>query len=484
MGGLVDEAKVLAESKDNEVLFVYCGGTNESCIVINPNQSKPLCRFCTKCTKQVLNQYGIDSEPLTNYITNKNSQSFKYNSLQELKSIEYRGIKIGLSIASNYISTTRNMNPLMDEFAIRYFDKHLAQCVVFVDALYKLFDSFQPDVVYSFNGRFEEVRPIFDLCQLRNIHCVLTEVIKKDGNWYKVHFKDRLPHNIKYNVKRRNYCWENYQFSDDEKYALGNSFFQKRRNGEDSGDKRIYVANQVEGNYDKFDETKINIAIFNSSEDEFAAVGGDWESLKIFSSQYEGIVYLLEHADPSIHFYLRIHPNLKDIKYKYHTDLYDLEKKYNNITVISANSNASTYTIMERCDKIVCFGSTMGVESPYWGVPSILLGPSIYYYDGVSYNPNTKEEAIDLLTKKLKPLKNDNMIKLGAYIMNKDPLIYQTKYINCDSQERRFLGKKYLTNNFLKFKGNIKRTGLYIAIRRYVYGLRLFWNAHIPFKEA
>lgn len=485
MGGLVDEAMTLAESEFNEVLFVYCGGVNETCIVINPNHSKPLCHFCTKCTRKVLKQYGIKSKSLSDFADDlENNIRFEYDSLQDIKSIEYRGIKIGLSIASNYISTTRNMNPLMDGCARRYFDRHLSQNVHFVDAIYHLFDSFQPDVVYSFNGRFEEVRPIFDICKLKSIHCVLSEVIKKDGNWYKVRFEDKLPHDIKYNVERRNYCWDNYNLSDDEKNELGNSFYHKRRHGEESGDKLIYVANQIEGNYNDFDSTKINIAIFNSSEDEFAAVGGDWESLKLFSSQYEGIVYLLKHADPSIHFYLRVHPNLKNIKYRYHTDLYDLRKEFSNITIIPANSNVSTYTIMEHCDKIVCFGSTMGIEGTYWGVPSILLGPSIYYYDGVAYTPKSKEEAISLLNKKLAPLRNENLIRFGAYILNREPLICHTKYINCDSHDRKLFGIKYTENNFLSFRGNVSRTALYIALRRFIFGIRIFGNAHVPLKEA
>lgn len=465
-GGLVDEAVELAKDSDNEVLFAYCGGINKTCRVINDKASSSMCRFCKKCTCKVLQQYGIKSISL-NEFAESNDVHFDYKNAKELRDIKYRDVNIGMSIMSGYISSTRNQLPLIDDEARRYFDFHLCQNVMFVDALYNLIKEFAPETIYSFNGRFEEVRPLFDISHKLGIICYMTEVIKKNGVWFKVRFKDNLPHDIKYNLQRRHFCWDNYAMTEEEKLDLGNSFYKKRRNGEDSGDVKIYVANQKEGNYNGFKKDKINIAIFNSSEDEFAAVGGDWEALKIFPNQYEGIVYLVENAPENVHFILRIHPNLKDIPYKFHKDLYNLPKRYNNITVIPADSEASTYTIMENCDTIICFGSTMGVESSYWGKPAILLGPSMYYYDDVVYVPKSKEEALQLLSQKLEPKGNIELLKFGAYILNKDPLIVETNQINCDLNKRRFLGKSYLTTPYINYLFGEKLTGLYIAINRY-----------------
>ena len=369
---------------------------------------------------------------------------------------------------SGYISSTRNQSPLIDTTGKFYFDKHLEQNVEFVDALYRLFDDFKPDIVYSFNGRFEEVRPLFDISKKMGITCYMTEVIKKEGIWYKVSFKDHLPHDIKYNLERRQFCWDNYKMSESQKEDLGHSFYKRRRNGEESGDVKIYIANQKEGNVSCFKKGKVNVAIFNSSEDEFAAVGGDWDTLKLFPNQLEGIEYLLKNADSSIHFILRVHPNLKDIPYKYHHELYDLDKKYDNITVIPGWSNASTYTIMENCDKIICFGSTMGVESSYWGKPAILLGPSMYYYDDVVYVPKTKEEAVTLLTQKLEPKSNIELLKFGAYILNQEPLIKENFVIICDLNKRSLFGKSYFSTPFMDFLINERITGALVAVNRFI----------------
>lgn len=478
-GGLVDEAMELAKKKENEVLFAYCGGINKMCITINTGGCPSVCEFCGKCTSRILKQYGIKSVSLKNYET-ENSINFNYKNAEELRTITYRGVNVGMSIISSYITMTRNQSPVMNSDSRPYFDAHLAQCVKTVDALYKLIDEYKPDKIYSFNGRFEEVRAAYDISQELHLPCTMTEVVKKNGQWYKVSFHDHLPHDIKYNLERREYCWKNYKMTEEEKYALGNSFYTKRRGGEDTGDLRIYVEGQVEGNIDCLKEGKRNIAIFNSSEDEFAAVGGEWDTLKLFKNQYEGILYLLDHADPSIHFILRIHPNLDGIPYKYHTDLYNLPKRYNNVTVISANSKASTYTIMEKCDKIIAFWSTMGVESAYWGKPVVLLGPAMYCYDDVTYFPRTKDEAIELLTEDLKPKKNDNIIKYGAYLLNKDPLVIPTK-INCDVNTHHFFGNKYSSSPYINFFGGELLTGLYIAINRRIRGRKQLFT--IPKEE-
>lgn len=465
-GGLLDEAIELSNDPNNEVLFAYCGNINDMCIYINSQGSKSTCKLCKRCTKRILDRYKIKNVSLSEYRIN-NSVHFDYHNANDLRDIKYRNVNIGLSIMSDYISATRNQKPLIDESAKIYFDAHLKQNVAFVDALYNLIGQYNPDVIYSFNGRFEEVRPVFDICATLKIKCILTEVIKKNGIWFKVSFKDNLPHDIKYNIKRRNYCWDNYNMSEYEKIQLGNSFYKKRRNGEESGDVKIYVANQKEGNISCFKPGKRNIAIFNSSEDEFAAVGGDWDKLKLFDNQFEGIKYILENADDTFHFILRVHPNLMNIPYKFHKDLYKLPEKYSNITVIPADSNASTYTIMENCEKIICFGSTMGIESSYWGKVAILLGPSLYYYDDVVYVPKSKDEIMPLLIEKLEPKNDINIIKFGAYILNKDPLIIPNHYINCNVNKHSLFGRVYSTSPYINYILNERITGLYIAIKRY-----------------
>ncbi len=482
-GGLLDEAITLAKDEGNRVVFAYCDGVNESCL-FNRFNSKQLCKFCSCCTNKVIKQYDLETIS-SKCFSNGQNHSFTYKNALELRGIVYEKVNIGLGVISNYITQTRSLDPLIDEEARRYFDSHLEQCAKMTDAFYKMVETINPDVVYTYNPRFEEYRVVFDVCKALGIICQVTEAVKYKGEWRKVIYDNNLPHDIDMRKRRREYCWNHYEMPEEDKIALGHGFYKKRRGGEESGDKKIYVANQIEGYIPDFDNSKRNIAIMNSSEDEFAAVGGEWDKLKLFPTQYDGIVYLLEHAKQNFHFYLRVHPNLSDIKYKFHTDLYELEKKYNNITVIPATSDMSTYTIMEKCEKIITFGSTMGAESAYWGKVSILLGPSYYYYDGFTYNPKSKEELMEMLEKDLQPLYNDELIKFGAYTINNTPLHLPMRNLDCEPIHKRFLGIKYHNSSFIKFFINDSITGLYIAVGRYLLGSGLFNRIRrIPTKEA
>lgn len=486
-GELLDEAVKLSKDPSNNVFFATCDGVNKMCMS-NKMGSKPICDICKFSTKKTIDDHKINFISLKEYSQINNTFSFSYSNSDELREIKYREVSIGLSILSSYMSLTRNMSPKIDKESKVFFDQHLIQNINFIDALYNLIEDIKPDKVYSYNGRYEEVRPIYDICKYLRINFTFLEVVKRNGKWYKTGFENSLPHDINENIKKREYCWNNYKLSEEQKISLGKSFFDKRRNGEFSGDRKIYVANQKEGYIPEFKPNKINIAIMNSSEDEFAAIGEEWDNLKLFKTQLEGIVYLLDNAEDSIHFYLRIHPNLKNVHYKYHLKLEELEYKYNNITIIPASSEMSTYTLMEKVDKVISFGSTMGLESVYWGKPSILVGPSLYYFDDVSFVPSSKIDLIKLLSQNLKANReNIKILKMGAYILNQDPLIIdlerQFKYVDFNVERHRILGKELSVAPFINFIVNKTITGFILAFLRGVFDNKYFRKYKLPTVE-
>ena len=482
LGVLLDEAIEYAKKQENEVLFACCGGTCELCH-FNRNGSKPLCKFCSYTMRKVLNYYRIKSVSLANFVGNKDVVTPEYNTAKELRALQYRKVNIGLGVMSSYISLWRNMNPKLTGESRRFFDAHLKQNMQLVNALYGIIEGFRPDIVYSFNGRYEEVRPVYDICRCLSIKFYLGEAFLDGGKtWRKVFFEDHLPHDIKYWCKRRDYSWEHYNLTEEEKVKLGKSFYENRRNGIYAGDK-IYTKNMVKGKIPDLDETKINIGIINSSEDEYAAVGEDWDRLKFFPTQYDGIIYMLEHAAPNVHYYLRIHPNLAKIPYRFHTDLLKLGEKYDSITVIPGDSEISTYDLMDHMNKIVGFGSTMGIESVYWGKPVINLGPALYSYDDICYEPKDLADLDRLLIADLKPKYNETVLKYGVYSMNQDPVIINTYNIDFQLRWHNFLGMKYYSTPYISFAVNSSFTGFWIALGRFLLGQKIFCQYEIPKEE-
>ncbi len=482
LGVLLDEAIELTKNPDNDVLFAYCGGTCEMCH-FNRRGSKALCGFCSYTTRKVIEDHKVKNVKLAEYISNTNYIAPEYENSSVLRALKYRNVSIGLAVMSSYISLWRNMNPKLTTESRRFFDAHLKQSMRLTDGLYNLIDYFKPDVVYSFNGRYEEVRPIYDICKCLKIKFFLGEAFSEGGKvWKKVMFEDHLPHDIKYWCKRRDYSWEHYNLTEEEKAELGKSFYENRRNGIYAGDK-IYTTKMVKGKIPNLDESKINIGIINSSEDEYAAVGEDWDRLKFFPTQYDGIIYMLEHAPSNVYFYLRIHPNLTKIPYKFHTDLLKLGDKYNNITVIPGDSEISTYDLMDHMNKIVCFGSTMGIESVYWGKPVINLGPALYSYDDICYEPKDLADFERLLIEDLPPKCNDSVIKYGAFSMDQSPVFLPDKNIDYQTTRKKLFGINYSKNSYISFLFNANVTSLFIAVGRFIFGSRFFNKYEIPLEE-
>ncbi|MCB5658873.1 hypothetical protein LIQ27_22535, partial [Bacteroides fragilis] len=97
----------------------------------------------------------------------------------------------------------------------------------------------------------------------------------REEKFIKLYFENALPHNLIINTNYAFECWNNSKDCDRIKKEKAKSFFEKRRNGIIAGDK-VYIENQIKGKLPiDWDDTKRNIAIFNSSEDEFIAVDRD-----------------------------------------------------------------------------------------------------------------------------------------------------------------------------------------------------------------
>jgi hypothetical protein len=179
-------------------------------------------------------------------------------------------------------------------------------------------------------------------------------------------------------------------------------YYTYKRSGGVINDSKAYVLGQQAGLLPvDWDASKHNIAIFNSSEDEFAALGGEYDKT-LYRNQTEAITRLCEslHDDPDVVLWLRIHPNLKDIGWSFATRLRDLQPKHANVRVIAGDSPVSSYSLLDACAITLSFGSTMGVEAAYWGKPSILVGRSVYERLGSVYTPKTHEEVVALVRRR------------------------------------------------------------------------------------
>lgn len=415
----------------NEVYIIGCESSINFC-EMNLSGSNFICKSCTHCLKHAIKyingvfkyyplKYFHDNDTFSS--VNDNTLS-DINSMEEFKTLIYDGYEIGYAVASTYISDTRNHNPRFSVKFKKFISNLYKDSIYIYEASKNAINVIKPDRIIIFNGRLHVSRPIVYLAESNNIHIDILEVIGGRGNKSieKVKYENFLPHSIKNNTNLIVNYWEQGEFDKEEK---GKAFFENRKKGIVAGDK-VYTKDQQIGLLpDNFDKSKKNIAIFNSSEDEMAAIGKEWEWSFFGGNQLAAIDKILSLMTPykDYFFYIRVHPNLKSIDYKYHTDYYLIENKYNNVKVIPADSEISSYAIIDSCDKVVTFGSSVGIEATYWEKPSILIGKSTYMYLDVTYNPKDESSLLELLLNdNLKPKSKFNTLKYGYFIYGRKGL--------------------------------------------------------------
>lgn len=478
MGVLLDEATLMVRN-GHEVHFATCDAAIDICFG-NCRGNKAQCRLCKWSTHHALSclPSQVHRVSLCNYKSeiDHSKDLFTYSSIRDIKDIEYKGVKIGYSVLSAYITATRNNDPIFDGTFKKYMDKLLRTSFTLTDSIEKLYSEIQPDRVCIFNGRFYELRPAYEIAVNRGIDLCCYEVtIGEKDEFYKVHFDNVIPHSISENLRKIDKQWNDPAIPSEMKEQIGKSFFENRRGGKPAGD-TIYTKHQEVGILPVgWDSTKRNFTIFNSSEDEFMAIGDEYDRLMMFSSQIEGIKKVLSLCalDDSIHVYLRVHPNLTGIQYSYHTDLYKLEQEFSNVTVVPCDSNVSSYTLMDYSEKVIVFGSTMGIESVYWNKPVILLGASLYHSVDICYTTKDIGELQKLLLADLVVKDNSWTIKYGFFVMYHNE---RDKYdsVNFNYTYWNIGNRKIPMPNFQKIFGSQKLYTLAQALMHKLY--KLAWT--------
>src|SRR5208283_4380371 len=392
----------------DEVHFFVCHGSLQSC-VMNSTHAWQICVMCksklraglsagilARAKKHVLNlEYYADSIAIPEFST-----------VDELKSYSIDGINHGVEAASSLISFLRDPRPDMRVHRAQV-KRTLFTSVALFRATLDLIDQIKPDLAYVVNGRFASQMPVVRALRLKGVKFSTSEIGHRWQNYTLV--EGTIFHDLENKKRQIENYWED-RVPRAEKERIAQEFFWARRfgSGQEYAEAR-YKRNQRKGILPAgFDVTKRNIAIFNSSEDEFAAVEG-YEN-PVYKDQIDGLRQLICSPDISrdIRFYLRVHPNLGKVNNFQTRAIRELRS--DNLVVVGANENVDSYALMEHAEKVVTFGSTMGIESAYAGKPSIMIGREAWEDLGACYTPKTHAEAVALINDPQLPARS----KLGA----------------------------------------------------------------------
>ena len=362
-----------------------------------------------KINKISLPSINKDDLKIVNEYLNKNIKD-----IDALKKETFEDFDIGYGVASLIITQTLNPNPDLVKYKDQ-INKSLWSASKTYLAVKKILSSKKYQKVFIHNGREAISRAVIRACESLSIEFITYEA-GYDSYTYHL-YKNAMPQDAASRSKQIKEHWSSEK-NFIKKKSIAEDYFIKQRYGKKAiSEKYNYVKLQNENKIpDNWDSEKVNIAIYNTSENEFAAIDDSY-NLKFYKNQYDGIkniIQSMESKKDTHHIYLRIHPNYANNNDPSLDDLLNLNAE--NLTIIGPRSNVSSYKLMEKADKIVTFFSTIGCEAVYWGKPTILLGNTFFKTLKGFYLPESHVDCIQLLMKPLKSLDNEGSIMWGYYV--------------------------------------------------------------------
>jgi hypothetical protein len=410
------QLELMKREKDagHELYVVHCAGALSSC---HANLKHHPVK-CARCIERSQYFFEFMEIPKNRIFTIENSQESKefnvpfFNTTEELLQYKYKGFEIGRGVASTLISRSRELEIDSTHFG-ELIELYLRMAIDAFESLQKVLLKVKPDLVIVYNGRQPEDRPLILLAEHLGINYesyVSGSTNQKFRLFNKgvVHYLKSFQQDIDQVLSRPDSTTELIE-------SEGSAWFNRV-----SSNKSTHIPNYTESQEigrlpESFDSNKINIAIFNSSEDEMKTFQ-DWKT-PLYNNQNDAIkkICALFKDNNKIQFYLRIHPNLQSVN---NTQMKEIASfNFKNLEVIQADSRVSTYSLMDACDKIITFGSSTGAEATHRGKPSILVGKSFYDHLDCVYKVNNYEELKELITQdKLESKPPFNARKYGYYL--------------------------------------------------------------------
>jgi len=399
----------------DEVTQIYCDSQFPNC-ELNPFYLPSVCLECKKMRQEGYRAVGKPFRKIRlpavspEEAARITSLPDTFQTLEELQEIELDGFDIGYGVASSVISNMRDPRPDFIRLNKTVRDFMIGAAGIFLSMKRWLTEN-KPDKVYVFNGRLAHTRAVLRACQQTGIPCVVHE--RGSNKDLYMLSENTTVHDQQYIKSRIIRTWEDRSVELREETAK--RFYEKRKAG-DLGFWYSFTKDQQNVFPDNWETTRKKVVIFNSSEDEFASLSREWKN-DVYVNQLDGLKRIcseITDAD-NIQIFLRVHPNLKNVKNKDKELLYALKAPY--LTLIPAESLVSSYLLMEGADCVLTFGSTMGIEATYWGKVSILAGKSFYKGLGSAYEPSSHEELMSLLRSNPPALDKTGAKMYGNYFL-------------------------------------------------------------------
>jgi hypothetical protein len=444
--------------KENLTLY-KCNDKVPTCFW-NNSRVQQICNICKSKFNNGLNLLELEKK-----IIIKNFDLSEYSKI-EIKYPKNVGLvskfifdkaKLGIGVLSSLVSKYKDhqLQSLPKKVYFREIELAVKTYLFFLNE----WKDKKPDKIYIFNGRITEYFAIKAVCEKLNINFFVYETAQSPEKY--VLQKNSTVHdfgNIKKEISKKIYLNKKIRLNI-KKFLLLNN--KKKNLIKLDLFPHLNFTKKMKQNHlpNKFDYSKRNIVIFNTSIDERASLidPNNNKIIKntIYSDDNVGIIKILNYFknNNNFFFYIRAHPNLSSKNYLFRKNsqiifLEQIKNNFNNAEVIMPDSIVDSYALMRNCEKVLTFGSSMGAESTYWGKPSILLNRAFYEDEDCVYEPRSHQEAVKLISfVNLKPKNSNNCMR---YFYYSSFFGLRFKYFVFRDNQLFFKGKKIKVSFFYK----------------------------------
>jgi hypothetical protein len=388
---------------------IYCDGVLPACSLNNTGNTS-ICNACIARTKyhHSLLQISTVMVPLSSLIEDR--------ILLDLKSLDHDCMTpdflvtlvepiagIGRGALSSTISTTRDKS-LTSETARELASKFLKSALLIHSAVTVAIDIYSPKSLVVHNGRLAEYHAVYLTALHNHIDVFTHEVCTPYYGWYL--FKNGRIHDIQHYHDLIEFSTQSVTAEKME--SVASDFFNEKRSRKALHEN--FTKHQTVGHRSYSKDNRKTVTIFTSSEDEFAAIGPEWD-FPLFTTQHEAISWIIDElssVDEKVFVIVRMHPNMIKM---HESDLRPYTSLLNKgVEVIWPDSVVDSYAVMDDADVVITFGSTIGLEAVYWDKTVIELGHSLFEHLDVCYKPSTRQEVIQLICNPPQPKPKRNLL--------------------------------------------------------------------------
>ncbi len=386
------ELAIQNNTNNNKVHFISCNSNLLGCPA-NPKKNSLLCLACKSQTKHTHNNILKDKNYIKSYINLDRSikRNFKILSIKELQEFTYKDVPIGNMVYSTIVTELNDSFLNVNEQKNR-INELLLNAIRIYEYTYNYIKENDIDAIYVWNGRRSCDGPSVYAAKNQNIthHTFIS-----GGGFNKILVRKNVAtvHDVPSAIKDLDEVKIKLLDSNkrDKLVERANNFF-KIANGQEENkgeNKEINYLGYYQFSrnyetdhsfYEKYKNKKI-IAAFTGTYSEFAGVPGYDTSNDFCKNFYEGVEFLQKKAEipNDTILVVRWHPNSRHIEGEERKRLDSLiATAPENVIHISPDSNFSSYSLIDKCSKVIGFGSSISIESCLRGKPVLFVGRNMF----------------------------------------------------------------------------------------------------------